>query len=113
LVSPGGLPMVILLRCLTGVALAGIYPVGMKIAAGWYRDGLGNALGLLVGALVLGTSFPHLIRSTGGTIPWQFVLVSVSAAAALGGILMEVLIRDGPYDTRGAKFDPRSLAVIF
>ena len=113
LFSPGGLPSVILLRFLTGVALAGIYPVGMKIAAGWYREGLGNALGLLVGALVLGTSFPHLIRSSGGTIPWQIVLVSVSAAAAMGGILMEVLVRDGPYDTRGARFDPGSLRVIF
>lgn len=113
LFSPGGLPTVILLRFLTGVALAGIYPVGMKIAAGWYRDGLGNALGLLVGALVLGTSFPHLLRSSGGTVPWQFVLVSVSAGAALGGILMETMVRDGPYTTRGAKFHPGSLAVIF
>jgi MFS family permease len=113
LFSPGGLPSVIVLRFLTGLALAGIYPVGMKIAAGWYREGLGNALGLLVGALVLGTSFPHLIRSTVGTIPWEFVLVSVSAGAAAGGILMLALVSDGPYQTRGTKFEPGSFKAIF
>jgi len=52
-------------RFLTGFFLAGIYPVGMKIASGWYQGGLGKALGWLVGALVLGTAFPHLIKGLG------------------------------------------------
>jgi MFS family permease len=52
-------PAILALRFATGFFLAGIYPVGMRIAAGWYREGLGNALGWLVGALVLGTAFPH------------------------------------------------------
>jgi len=58
----GSLSSLIMLRFLTGFFLAGIYPVGMKIAAEWYQKGLGKALGYLVGALVIGTAFPHLIR---------------------------------------------------
>ena len=57
------------LRFATGFCLAGIYPVGMKIAASWYREGLGGALGYLVGALVLGTAFPHLIKGLGHGFP--------------------------------------------
>ena len=121
LVLASGLPSLIVLRFLTGVALAGIYPVGMKIAAGWYREGLGNALGFLVGALVLGTSFPHLLKSAGpayGTgsangIPWEGVILAVSIISALGGILMYLLVPDGPWNTQRAKFDAGSLRAIF
>jgi predicted MFS family arabinose efflux permease len=85
----------------------------MKIASGWYQRDLGNALGLLVGALVVGTAFPHLLRGLGQALPWGTVLVAVSAIAALGGLAMLVLVPDGPHLARGAKFDPRALAVIF
>jgi MFS family permease len=101
------------LRFATGFFLAGIYPVGMKVAAGWYQRGLGNALGLLVGALVLGTSFPHLLKGLGQVLPWEAVMLVVSAIAALGGVLMFALVPDGPFFGKGAKFDPRALAVIF
>ena len=62
---PPTVPTLIALRVATGVALAGIYPVGMKIAAGWYAQGLGWALGVLVGALVLGTAMPFGLRALG------------------------------------------------
>lgn len=113
LASTGGLPALLSLRFVTGLALAGIYPVGMKIAAGWYQQGLGSALGMLVGALVLGTSFPHLLRSTGANIPWQIVLLTVSGGAILGGVLMAGLVGDGPYAARAAKFEIDSLRSIF
>jgi len=100
-------------RFLTGFFLAGIYPVGMKIASGWYRSDLGNALGFLVGALVLGTAFPHLLKGLGQQFPWETVMLAVSAVAALGGLLMLILVPDGPYLTKGAKFDPAALAAIF
>lgn len=100
-------------RFATGFFLAGIYPVGMKIAAGWYQRDLGNALGFLVGALVLGTAFPHLLVGLGQALPWQTVMLAVSALAALGGALMWALVPDGPLLARGARFDPRALAVIF
>jgi MFS family permease len=109
----GGVWSLAAFRFLTGFFLAGIYPVGMKIASGWYRADLGNALGFLVGALVVGTAFPHLLKGLGGALPWETVLVAVSAVAALGGVLMLVFVPDGPYLAKAAKFDPGALAVIF
>ena len=108
-----GYASLLALRFATGLFLAGIYPVGMKIAAGWYRRDLGNAIGFLVGALVMGTAFPHLLKGLGRAIPWETVTVAVSLTAALGGLLMFLLVPDGPYMSKAAKFDPRAFAVIF
>ncbi len=113
LAADGGLAPLLACRFATGFFLAGIYPVGMKIASGWYRTGLGNALGFLVGALVLGTAFPHLLKGLGQSWPWQFVLAGVSLVAALGGLLMFLLVPDGPNLAKAAKFDPRVLITIF
>lgn len=113
LAADGGLAPLLICRFATGFFLAGIYPVGMKIAAGWYRTGLGNALGFLVGALVLGTAFPHLLKGLGQSWPWQSVLTGVSLIAMSGGLLMFLLVPDGPNLAKGAKFDPRALAAIF
>ena len=108
-----GLAALLILRFTTGFFLAGIYPVGMKIAAGWYRQGLGRALGYLVGALVVGTAFPHLIRSSGAELPWQQVIIGVSILATSGGIAMLLAVPDGPQLSSGSAFDPRVLGLIF
>jgi len=108
-----GLASLMVFRFLTGFFLAGIYPVGMKIAAGWYQRDLGRALGFLVGALVLGTAFPHLLKAIGQSVAWPSVIVSVSAIAVFGGLVMVVLVPDGPYLTNSAKFDPGAMRVIF
>jgi predicted MFS family arabinose efflux permease len=100
----------LLLRFATGIFLAGIYPVGMKIASGWFDRDLGQALGFLVGALVLGTATPHLL---GRDLPWEGVMLFVSAIAALGGLVMYWLVPDGPYLRAGARFDPIAFAAIF
>jgi MFS family permease len=113
LVAPRTSASLLALRFLAGLALAGIYPVGMKIASGWYRHGLGSALGFLVGALVLGTSFPHLLRGFGFALGWQEVIVAVSLLAASGGILMAAAVPDGPYLTATASFSLASLPAIF
>ena len=108
-----GLLSLVLFRFLTGFFLAGIYPIGMKIVAGWYRQDLGKAMGFLIGAVVLGTAFPHLVRALGDSLPWSAVVLSVSAIAAFGGLVMFVLVPDGPYLSKGAKFDPGVLREIF
>jgi MFS family permease len=100
-------------RFATGFFLAGIYPVGMKIASGWYQRDLGNALGFLVGALVLGTAFPHLLKGVGHALAWQSVVLGVSLVAAAGGLAVLVLVPDGPHLTPGARFDPSALRSIF
>jgi predicted MFS family arabinose efflux permease len=103
----------LVLRFITGFLLTGIYPVGMKIAAGWYKDKLGNAIGLLVGSLVLGTAFPHLIKSFGGSLPWEQVIFVVSGFALAGGFLMYIMVEDGPYISSGTKFNSGAIIRIF
>ncbi len=90
-----------LLRAATGFCLAGIYPVGMKIAAQWYRGGLGGALGWLVGALVLGSASPHALRgllaaAPQGSLPWGGVMVGVALLCAAGGVLLARGLPDPP-----------------
>lgn len=87
----------LLFRFLTGFFLAGIYPVGMKIAADYFEKGLGKSLGFLIGALVLGTAFPHLLKEIKGLLPWEVVLISTSFLAILGGVLMLLLVPNGPF----------------
>ncbi len=103
----------LVLRFITGFFLTGIYPVGMKIAAGWYKEKLGNAIGLLVGALVLGTAFPHLIKSFGGSLPWEQVIFIISVFSLTGGILMYLFVPDGPNISSGTKFNPKAILTIF
>jgi DHA1 family inner membrane transport protein len=83
-------------RFLTGFFLAGIYPVGMKIAAQWFPKGLGNALGLLVGALVIGSAFPHALRAMSVGWPWHSVFYGVAAIATSAGLLLYLLIPEPP-----------------
>jgi len=88
-------------RFFTGVFLAGIYPVGMKIAAQWYNrpggSGLGAALGLLIGALVLGSASAHALRALSGTLPWPTLMLGVAALAAAGGLLLFFGTSDPPH----------------
>lgn len=86
----------LLWRFATGFFLAGIYPVGMKIAAQWYSKGLGGALGFLIGALVLGSASPHALRALGDALPWPTLMLGVAALAALGGVLLYLCTGDPP-----------------
>jgi MFS family permease len=100
IVNSNSLFTLLSLRFLTGFFLAGVYPVGMKIAADYYQKGLGRSLGLLVGALVVGTALPHLFRSISSDIPWRTTLIMTSSLALVGGILIKWLVPDGPYRKR-------------
>ncbi len=110
---PQNLIFLVLCRFFTGFMLAGIYPVGMKIAADYHEKGLGNALGWLVGALVLGTAFPHLVKSYFSELPWKYVMVTTSSLAVLGGLLIGFLVPNGPYHRIGARFDPSAIVKVF
>ena len=109
------LESLLVIRFLTGVALAGIYPVGMKIASDHYREGLGTSLGFLVGALVLGTAFPHLLKIFTGTgnLPWKAVVLSTSILSAVGGLLILFFIPNGPYRRPMLKKDFSSFYSVF
>ncbi|NQW37144.1 MAG: MFS transporter [Flavobacteriales bacterium] len=101
-------------RFLVGFSLAGIYPVGMKIAADYYQKGLGKSLGYLVGALVIGTALPHLIKSVlGSELPWTWVFILTSAIAFLGGLLIVLFVGDGPHHQQMKGFDIKSISRIF
>ena len=114
--------LLLALRFLVGFLLAGIYPVGMKIAASWYREGLGAALGVLVGALVLGTALPHGLRAVAGNpdsllalpglAPWQSVVLAVSLLAAAGGLATAWLVPDRRAGG-GVPVRPQALAAIW
>ncbi len=95
----------VLLRFLTGVALAGVYPTGMKIMAGWFREGRGFAIGTLVGALTVGSAMPHLLRAVGGVGRPRLVLLGAAGLAGVSSVLV-LLLRPGPYQAPTAPFDP-------
>lgn len=103
----------LLSRFLTGFFLAGIYPVGMKLAADYFEQGLGKALGWLVGALVLGTAFPHLLQGLNLGYSWQAVLGLTSLLAVSGGLVIGLLVPNGPYRKGLARFDAGALVRVF
>lgn len=103
----------LLLRFFTGFFLAGIYPVGMKIAADYYKKGLGKSLGFLVGALVIGTAFPHLLKGITDIYPWKFVLIATSSLAVLGGLLIVIMVPDGPYRKPSKRTDLSAFFSVF
>jgi len=103
----------VMLRFFTGFFLAGIYPVGMKIAADYYNKGLGKSLGFLVGALVLGTAFPHVLKGFGSGFLWQDIIYTTTALAVIGGVVMFAFVPNGPYRKSAAKFDVSVLFNVF
>jgi MFS family permease len=100
--------LLLFFRFLTGFMLAGIYPVGMKIASDYFKEGLGKSLGFLVGALVLGTAFPHLLKTFITNFSWQYVIFGTSALSLTGALAILLLVPNGPFRTAGQKFNFRS-----
>jgi MFS family permease len=98
---------------LTGFFLAGIYPVGMKIAADYFEKGLGKSLGFLVGALVLGTAFPHFLNGFGAILDWKTVIFTTSFLAILGGLSMLLFVPNGPFRKQSQQLDFSVLFKVF
>ncbi len=83
----------------------GVYPVGMKIVATWTREDRGLGIGLLVGALTIGSASPHIVNALGGVSDWKQVIYSAADFAALGGLIALLFIKEGPYRTSTPKFN--------
>jgi MFS family permease len=93
-------------RSLTGLALAGVYPVGMRLISGWFRIDRGLAIATLVGALTVGSALPYLFRGVGvvSGLDWSSVVAGASVAALIGGALVSATVSAGPFDTRAPRF---------
>ncbi len=102
---------VIVCRFVTGVAMAGVYPVGMKMAASWAKADMGLLIGLLIGGLTLGSASPHLFNALGG-IDWRFTIASASAAAVVAALLIH-RVRLGPNRRPSPRFDPAAALAGF
>ncbi len=106
LVATPGIEFVVL-RGLTGAFLAGVYPVGMKIAVGWSQRSRGLLVGLLVGGLTLGSAAPHLLSFLGGA-DWR-VTVAIASALSVIGALLVLKTENGPFHSSQSKFDAKAL----
>jgi MFS family permease len=85
----------------------------MHVAAGWFYERRGMALGILIGALTIGSAFPHLLASASASVPWRTLMLNASSLAVLGGILIVTFVGDGPYVARSAQFDPAAVLRVF
>jgi MFS family permease len=102
----------LVLRFVTGIAMAGAYPPAMKIMATWFREGRGLAIGILVGALTVGSATPHLVSSL-TDLPWRQTLLVASGLAGLAAVVVLLFVREGPFAFPAARFDFRMAAAIF
>ncbi len=98
----------LMFRFITGMALAAVYPVAMKIAVGWFRRERGLAIGILIGALTVGSALPYLLSGIGALsgVDWRPLVCAASLLAVAGGVLVHRRTRDGPFDTPAPRFSP-------
>lgn len=102
----------LVLRFTTGAMLAGIYPPAMKLITSWCTTDRGLGIGIVVGALTLGSALPHLLNAVNGfdasgLPPWRTVLLLSSALAIGAAVLMAAFVRSGPHAAPGAAFNWR------
>ena len=100
------------LRFATGFFLAGVYPPALKLMATWFRRGRGTALGVVVGALTVGSAGPHLVNGLGG-LDWHVVVWATSALTLAGGLVAFAAVPEGPYPFPRATLDPRQAGLVF
>lgn len=112
LVAAPGVGAALPLRFATGVFLAGVYPPALKVMATWYRSAeRGTALGILVGAIAVGSAVPHLVNGLGG-LPWEHVVLA-SSLFSVGAGAVALVVGDGPYPFPPARFEPRQAGRVF
>ncbi len=99
----------IALRAVCGVMLAGIYPSAMKVMSSWYVKGRGLAMGILIGALTLGSSLAYLLRALSDGQDWRLVMMASSVLTLVAALVFLVFVREGPFAFGKAVFDPRQV----
>jgi MFS family permease len=109
-----GLGAAVPMRFLTGMFLAGVYPVGMKLMASWSEStDRGRTFGLLIGALTIGSALPHLISGL-GPLPWRSAMLAAAILSAAGAVVALAVLRPGPHlDIRTITPDPRYAIALF
>lgn len=112
LLLASGPAMAIPVRLMTGGLLALVYPPALKTMSTWFRRGRGTALGVLVGALTIGSASPHLVNAIGG-VGWRTVIWVTSTATIIGGLLFVTAYREGPFPFPTATFNPRQATRAF
>ena len=112
LVFASTVPVILALRFMTGAALAWVYPPGMKIAAGWFLERRGTALGIVVGAVGIGSGLPHLVAWLGTGFSWRAIVASSSVLACIGAAIVAFGVQDGPFVSASAPFDRHALRVV-
>jgi len=103
----------LLFRFFTGFFLAGIYPIGIKIASDYYKNGLGKSLGFLVAALVLGTAFPHILNFFNSSFSWKLIFITTSCFSVFGAVLLILFVPDGPFQIREKKVNYKVIFSVF
>jgi len=101
--DPGSLKIPVL-RFVVGMCMAGVYPVGMKMAASWAKKDMGLLVALLVGALTLGSASPHFLNAAGG-LNWRWTVVAASVCGVLGAVLIS-FAKIGPNFSKAPRFRP-------
>ncbi|ALC90579.1 MFS transporter [Bacillus sp. FJAT-18017] len=90
----------ILLRLLTGIALAGVYPIAVKILSQWFPKNRGFAIGILIAALTIGSSLPHFVIMFFSSFNWKLVIISSSVLALLSAFVIIFLLKDAPVKSK-------------
>jgi MFS family permease len=105
----------LLWRGLTGAGLAAVYPVALRMIAGWFRRDRGVAIGILIGALTVGSALPHLIRAVGASTgaDWRAIVAAASILAVVGGVVVGLGHRGGPLEIASSRFSPSIAASAF
>jgi MFS family permease len=100
------------LRFVAGAAMAGVYPVGMKLASGWARGDLGLLIGIVVGALTIGSAAPHALPGLLGSVDWRHIYIAAGVLALIGGALI-LPFREGPNTAKRPPFNPRAVLLAW
>ena len=110
-----GIGTAIVWRALTGAGLAAVYPVALKMLAGWFRRQRGLAIGVVIGSLTVGSALPHLIRAVGaaGELSWRPTVVVASGIALAAAVLVGLAARSGPFEVPASRFSPAAAARAF